>query len=83
MCLRDGEKNVSTLVEQTGITQANVSRQLQNLTEAGILTRRKEGLQVFYSIVDHGVFKLCEVVCGSLEEHFKSKMDAFAVSDPS
>jgi ArsR family transcriptional regulator len=66
--LFDGERNVSALVEQTGGTQANVSRHLQTLAAAHILGRRKEGLQVFYRIADPTIRKLCEVVCGSLEK---------------
>ncbi len=66
--LFDGEKNVTELVELTGGTQANVSRHLQTLIAAHILTRRKEGLQVFYKISDPTIPKLCELVCGSLEK---------------
>lgn len=61
-----GEKNVSDLVESTGGTQANVSRHLQTLLTAHILSRRKEGVQVFYRISDPSIPKLCEMVCGSL-----------------
>lgn len=61
-----GEKNVSDLVESTGGTQANVSRHLQTLMTAHILSRRKEGVQVFYRISDPSIPKLCEMVCGSL-----------------
>ncbi|MFI4936791.1 MAG: ArsR/SmtB family transcription factor, partial [Caulobacterales bacterium] len=46
--LFEGERNVTDLVDATSGTQANVSRHLQTLTAAHILTRRKEGLQVFY-----------------------------------
>lgn len=74
--LETGEKNVSELVDATGLTQANVSRHLQTLTGAGILSRRKDGLNVIYSIADPGIFDLCEHVCGSvqrgLEEHVKA-----------
>ena len=65
-----GELNVNALVEETGGTQANVSRHLQTLTQAHILSRRKEGLQVFYAIADPTIFKLCELVCGSLEKQY-------------
>jgi ArsR family transcriptional regulator len=64
--LLDGESNVTDLVEATGGTQANISRHLQTLIAAHILTRRKEGLQVFYRIADPTIPKLCELVCGSL-----------------
>lgn len=63
-----GERNVTDLVAATGGTQANVSRHLQTLIAANVLTRRKEGLQVFYAIADPSIFKLCELVCGSLEK---------------
>lgn len=63
-----GEKNVTELVKSTGGTQANISRHLQTLIAAHILSRRKEGLQVFYRISDPTIPKLCELVCGSLEK---------------
>jgi ArsR family transcriptional regulator len=66
--LFEGERNVTDLVEATGGTQANVSRHLQTLTTAHILRRRKDGLQVYYEIADPSIFKLCELVCGSLEK---------------
>jgi len=66
--LFEGEKSVNQLTVLTGGTQANVSRHLHTLTEAHLLTRRKDGLQVFYSISDPSIFQLCELVCGSLEQ---------------
>jgi DNA-binding transcriptional ArsR family regulator len=76
--LHDGEKNVGRLVEMTGGTQTNVSRHLQALADAGIVARRKEGLQVFYSICDPTIFDLCELVCGSLERQHASRVQALA-----
>ncbi len=75
--LFDEEKNVHTLVTLTGGTQANVSRHLQTLTDAHLLKRRKEGLQVFYAIADPSIFKLCELVCGSLEKEHAARAEAF------
>jgi len=76
--LFDGEKPVNTLVEATGGTQANVSRHLQTLADAGLLARRKEGLQVFYSIADPSIFPLCELVCGSLEKQHTARAEVLA-----
>lgn len=73
-----GERNVNALVAASGGTQANVSRHLQALAEAGILSRRKEGLQVFYAIADPSIFDLCELVCGSLEKQHTRRAEAFA-----
>jgi ArsR family transcriptional regulator len=77
--LQPGEKSVSELIEGTGLAQANVSRHLQTLTDAGILARRKEGLKVIYSIVDCGIFELCEHVCGALERRLKQQAKALRV----
>jgi len=76
--LFDGERNVNALVEETGGTQANVSRHLQTLTQAHILSRRKEGLQVFYAIADPSIYKLCELVCGSLEKQLTRQVESLA-----
>jgi DNA-binding transcriptional ArsR family regulator len=75
--LFEGEKPVNALVTLSGGTQANVSRHLQALAEAGILSRRKEGLQVFYAIADPSIFKLCDLVCGSLEQKLVRDAEAF------
>jgi DNA-binding transcriptional ArsR family regulator len=74
--LFDGERHVNALVEETGGTQANVSRHLQTLTQAHILSRRKEGLQVFYAIADPSIYKLCELVCGSLEKQLTRQVES-------
>ena len=47
------------------------------LTEARLLKRRKEGLQVFYTIADPTIFKLCELVCGSLEKEHSAMAGVF------
>ncbi len=75
--LFDGEKNVTELAGLTGGTQANVSRHLQTLIGAHVLSRRKDGLQVFYRIADPTIPKLCELVCGSLEKSLAQQAAQF------
>ncbi len=65
--LREREASVSELCAATGASQQNVSKHLGVLLDAGIVGRRKEGNQVFYSIADEGIFRLCEEVCGGLQ----------------
>ncbi len=65
--LREREASVSELREVTGASQQNVSKHLGVLLEAGIVGRRKDGNQVFYSILDEGIFRVCEEVCGGLQ----------------
>jgi ArsR family transcriptional regulator len=76
--LMAGELHVNALVAASGGTQANVSRHLQTLAEAGIVSRRKEGLQVFYGVADPTIFDLCELVCGSLEKQTAKQAALFS-----
>ncbi len=41
------------------------------------MSRRKEGLQVFYAIADPSIFELCELVCGSIGKQLQARADAF------
>ena len=70
--LRDGEATVSELAEATETSQQNISKHLALLAEVGIVGRRKDGNHVYHRIADEGVFKLCEDVCGSIQEQLAS-----------
>lgn len=48
--LREGQRSVNDIAETVGAERSNVSRHLAVLTSAGILSSRKEGLQVFYRL---------------------------------
>ena len=67
------ELTVSQLVEATGGGQANVSKHLGALLEAGIVARRKEGLNAFYKVADETIFDLCDTVCSRLESQLDSR----------
>lgn len=62
-----GELNVQELIEATGQLQANVSKHLRLLRDAGLVSRRKEGLYVYYAISDPSLAGLCLLVCGRLQ----------------
>jgi ArsR family transcriptional regulator len=65
--LRGGEMTVSELVEESGLAQANVSKHLRLLHASGFVTRRKDGLFVYYALADRGVFQLCDIMCERLD----------------
>jgi ArsR family transcriptional regulator len=65
--LRDGEKSVTELREELVSSHANVSKHLSVLYAGGFVKRRKEGLNVFYRLADTAVLKLCDVMCGRIE----------------
>ena len=66
--LRAGEASVNELADALDTSQQNVSKHLTVLAEAGIVGRRKAGTYVHYRIADDGVFRLCEHVCGSVQQ---------------
>ena len=66
-CLQSGEMSVNELVEETGLGQGNVSKHLQLLHTLGFVSRRKEGLFVYYALADRSVFRLCDIMCGRIE----------------
>jgi ArsR family transcriptional regulator len=80
--LMSGEMHVNALVAASGGSQANISRHLQTLAEAGMVARRKEGLLVFYSIVDPTIAQLCELVCSSLEKQLANRATHFRPRRP-
>lgn len=68
--LGDREMNVSEIVVATAANQANVSKHLGILYDAGVVTRRKDGLTVNYRVADETIFELCDLVCSRLKDHF-------------
>lgn len=76
--LRGGERTVSELMEDTGLSQANVSKHLQLLHSLGFVTRRKEGLYVRYALAGEDVFALCDLMCGRLQAEMEARRGMFA-----
>jgi ArsR family transcriptional regulator len=66
-CLCDGEKNVSYLLTQVKTTQPNMSQHLNTLYQAGILGKRRDGVQIFYRILDQRIVSICEAVCHEID----------------
>lgn len=75
--LRDGEKCVQELVEATETSQANVSKHLKVMLQAGILSRRSEGTSAYYSVSDDLIFELCNLVCDRLATRIEQQAQHF------
>ena len=61
--LQAGPRSVGEVIDQTGFKQANASKQLRTLLNAGVIERRQQGNHALYSIKMPLVFDLCELVC--------------------
>lgn len=58
-----GEKNVSELLESIDTTQPNMSQHLATLYRSGVLTKRRDGTQIYYRLQSERVATLCRAVC--------------------
>lgn len=63
--LERGELTVGEVVRRLDGNQSNVSKHLQLLHEAGMVSRRREGNSIYYRIADPMVMQLCDLVCQS------------------
>jgi rhodanese-related sulfurtransferase/DNA-binding transcriptional ArsR family regulator len=69
-----GERSVDTLAAMTGLSVANTSKHLQALRQAGLVTARKAGLRVYYSIAGDDVSLLLASLRG-VAEHRAADVD--------
>ena len=76
--LRGGERTVGELVDLTGLAIGNVSKHLRLLHAAGFVTRRKDGLYVYYGLAGDDVFRLCDLMCGRIEMEAERRRKTFA-----
>ncbi len=58
--LRDGEHCVCHLEAALGYRQAYISQQLSVLREAGLVQDRREGLNIYYRVVERRVFAVVD-----------------------
>lgn len=71
--LKAGEKTVSELVEILGVPKANVSQHLAVMRHKGILTSRREGINMYYSVSNMKVIEACILMKEVLVEQMKEK----------
>lgn len=66
-CLCDGEQNVSYLLSKIDTTQPNMSQHLTTLFQAKVLGKRRDGVQIYYRIIDDRIPPICQAVCTQIE----------------
>ncbi len=64
------EKSVNSIIAATGMAQANASRHLGLMYQAGLLSRRREGTHVFYKVADQMFIELCRSVSVQIGTRF-------------
>jgi DNA-binding transcriptional ArsR family regulator len=79
-CLKEQPMNVMELSQATGLGQANLSKHLKVMTQAGILSRQPKGTSAYYQISDPLVFEFCELASARIGERLHQRAAIFAAS---
>jgi ArsR family transcriptional regulator len=69
--LKDGEQCVCDIAEYVGAKRSNVSRHLGVLLKAGVVSQRKDGLKMMYTLRTPCLLNLMKCVEGVLRENAK------------
>src|ERR1044071_5604609 len=67
--LRDGELPAGAIVEKLGLEQANASQHFAVLRAKHIVSNRKEGNQVFYSLRDPLLIEVLDIMRRYFQAH--------------
>ena len=67
--LKEGEMSVGQLTSSLGIPQSSVSRHLAVLRERDVVTTRREGTTIFYSLANPKIAEACALVREVIEGH--------------
>jgi DNA-binding transcriptional ArsR family regulator len=67
------EKTVSEVVALVRLSQTNVSRHLNRLHKARVVSRRKEGTTVLYNVSDPVLVDLCRMACNRIAAGIEDK----------
>lgn len=60
--LKQTESSVEKLTEILGLRKANISQHLALLRHTGLVSTRREGLNIFYSIVEPKIIEPCRIL---------------------
>jgi ArsR family transcriptional regulator len=74
--LREKEMTVNELIEETKISQSNLSQHLSILRSKGIVQSRREGTNIYYSIANKKIIKAYDLVSQVLMESLASQNKA-------
>lgn len=70
--LRAGEMSVTELAKALEVSQANLSQHLAIMRQRGIVTTRRDGLNVFYRLSNPKITQACDLMRQVLLEHLEA-----------
>ena len=78
--LRDGERCVCEIFPAINQEQSNVSRHLNMMQKAGILTRRKDGLRIFYAVKHPEALEIIDLAATIMRSEAGRRNDLLSAS---
>jgi DNA-binding transcriptional ArsR family regulator len=60
--LRDGRKAVNEIAALTGVRQATVSQHLAVLRQRGVVSTKREGVNVYYEVANPKITQACDLM---------------------
>ena len=69
--LREGELSVGELASRLELPQANISQHLSLMRKRGIVTTRRDGTTIFYSLASRKIAEACDIVQCVLAEQLE------------
>jgi ArsR family transcriptional regulator len=76
--LKTRESSVGEMVKGLAVEQSGLSKHLAILRQAGILSSRQEGVTVYYSIRDSGIFSVLRPIAEILRKKLRESQDVLA-----
>lgn len=73
--LRDGERSVSDLCDETGISQTNASQHLAVLRDKGLVQSRRSGQRVFYQLTSKKITEAMDLLREVMAEQIPTSSD--------
>lgn len=60
--LRDSEMTVSEIVARVGAAKANISQHLAVMRQRGIVSTRREGINIYYRVANPKIIQACDLM---------------------
>ncbi len=67
-CLREGPKSVSDIAAATSYAQPKVSQHLALLRQRGVVSAKRQGLEMIYQIANPKIVRVCDLMREVLAE---------------
>lgn len=77
--LKDSPRAVKDLMKILNIKQANLSKHLSILKNAGIVKSKRDKNNVYYSFSDLPLTSICDLICDYIKEKVKQEEKALGI----